>query len=213
MGSQLIPILVSKGYQTVALVRSGSESKLPAGCLIVTGNALEGASYEAHVRPGDVFVHLVGVAHPGPGKERAFVEIDKRSAEEAIRVAASRGANHFVYVSVAQPAPVMKAYVDVRMQCESLIRQAGLAATILRPWYVLGPGHRWPLILAPFYYLAEHIPATRKGARRLGLVTIGQMAGALAAAVDSLPTNVRVLEVPDIRESARTQIAHARTSS
>ena len=48
-------------------------------------------------------------------------------------------------------------------------------ATVLRPWYVLGPGHRWPLALVPFYKLAEHIPATAEGARRLGLLRLSEM--------------------------------------
>jgi uncharacterized protein YbjT (DUF2867 family) len=52
---------------------------------------------------------------------------------------------HFVYVSVAHPAPAMKAYIEVRSRCEEIIRASGLNTTILRPWYVLGPGHYWPL--------------------------------------------------------------------
>jgi uncharacterized protein YbjT (DUF2867 family) len=104
-------------------------------------------------------------------------------------------------VSVAHPAPVMRAYVDVRMRGEAAIEAAGLAATILRPWYVLGPGHRWPLALVPLAALAERIPATRDAARRLGFVTLPQMVAALVAAVESPPaTGVRrVVDVPAIR--------------
>ena len=61
----------------------------------------------------------------------------------------SAGVQHFVYISVAHPAPMMKAYIEVRSQCEAMIRQSGMNATILRPWYVLGPGHRWPYLLLP----------------------------------------------------------------
>ena len=45
----------------------------------------------------------------------------------------------------------MKAYIEVRKECEAEIQDAGLTATILRPWYVLGPGHRWPVLLKPMY--------------------------------------------------------------
>jgi uncharacterized protein YbjT (DUF2867 family) len=38
-----------------------------------------------------------------------------------------------VYVSVAQPAPVMHAYLAVRGEGEKLIRLAGLTMTALRP--------------------------------------------------------------------------------
>jgi hypothetical protein len=30
-----------------------------------------------------------------------------------------------------------------------MIGQSGLNTTILRPWYVLGPGHYWPYLLKP----------------------------------------------------------------
>src|SRR6266480_6178781 len=41
-------------------------------------------------------------------------------------------------VSVAHPAPAMKAYIEVRTRCEELIRTSGLHTTILRPWYSAG---------------------------------------------------------------------------
>ncbi len=74
-----------------------------------------------------------------------------------------------------------------------------MKATILRPWYVLGPGRRWPLMLLPMYWLFGALPGTRDSARRLGLVTIDQMVAALAGAVDRPAEGVRVLEVPEIR--------------
>jgi hypothetical protein len=70
---------------------------------------------------------------------------------------------------------------------------------ILRPWYVLGPGHRWPYRLLPFYKLMEWLPFTRSGARRLGLVTLDQMVLALVEAVESPALGVRIMEVPEIR--------------
>jgi uncharacterized protein YbjT (DUF2867 family) len=77
---------------------------------------------------------------------------------------------------------------------------SGLNSTILRPWYVLGPGHLWPYTLLPLYWLLEHVPATREGARRLGLVKLSEMVRALVAAVESPQAGVRVLEVPQIRD-------------
>ena len=106
---------------------------------------------------------------------------------------------HFVYLSVAQPAPVMQAYVSVRREGEERIRASGLAATMLRPWYVLGPGHRWPWLLIPFYAVLSIIPSTSQGARRLGLVTRAQMVAALIRAVEDPPQGVRIVEVPKIR--------------
>lgn len=199
MGQRLIPELVGRGHTVRALVRPGSERKLPQGATPVFGDALRGETYAALIPPCDTFVQLVGVAHPSPAKAREFREIDRPSALGAIAAARANAVSHFVYLSVAHPAPMMKDYIAVRSECEASLRASGMNATILRPWYVLGPGHRWPYALVPFYWLAERIPATREGARRLGLVTLPQMIAALVQAVENPARGVRVVEVPEIR--------------
>jgi len=80
---------------------------------------------------------------------------------------------------------------------------ARLTATVLRPWYVIGPGHRWPLLLKPFYAIAELVPAWRGGARRLGLVTLDQMVRAIVRAVEQPPPSgtIRIVDVAGIAGS------------
>ena len=163
------------------------------------GNALDGSSYRDRIKPATTFVQLVGVSHPSPAKAAEFRSIDLVAGREATAAAVSAGIQHLIYVSVAHPAPMMKAYIAVRAECETLIRGSGLNATILRPWYVRGPGHRWPYVLVPAYWLLERISSTREGARRLGLVTLEQMLQALTDTVESPSTGVRVLGVPEIR--------------
>jgi nucleoside-diphosphate-sugar epimerase len=80
-----------------------------------------------------------------------------------------------------------------------MVRQSGLSATILRPWYVLGPGRRWPLILKPIYWLMEQIPSTRESAQRLGLITLEQVVAALTYSIENPPEGMRTLSVPEIR--------------
>ncbi len=202
IGSRLAGMLAGRGHRVRALVRPGSERKLPAGCEAVVGDALHGLSYAPRIAPADTFVHLVGVSHPSPAKAEEFLRVDLASVAAAVPAAVTAGISHFVYVSVAHPAPAMRAYVAARVRGEALIRESGLAATLLRPWYVLGPGHRWPLLLVPFYQLAERLPATREPARRIGLGTLAQMLAALVHAVETPVAGIRVLDVPAIRECA-----------
>ena len=199
MGLRLIPRLLERGHQVRALVRPGSEKKLRAGCTAVLGNALDGNSYADKIAPADTFVQLVGVAHPSPAKAEEFHKVDLVSGLGAVAAAKTAGIRHFVYLSVAHPAPTMKAYIAVRSECEAAIAAAGLNATILRPWYVLGPGHWWPYLLIPMYKLAELPPQTREGALRLGLVTLEQMVTALSAAVENPAHGIRIVTVPEIR--------------
>jgi uncharacterized protein YbjT (DUF2867 family) len=199
LGSNLIPILLERGHRVRALVRPNSKGKVTAGCEVVSGDPLDANSYRNLIRPADTFIHLVGVPRPSPSKGEQFRAVDLVSAREAINVAAGLGLQHFIYLSVAHPAPMMKSYIAVRAECEQMIHQLRLNATILRPWYVLGPGHRWPCALLPFYKLMEWLPFTRSTAQRLGLVTLEQMVLALVEAVESPACGVRIAEVPEIR--------------
>jgi nucleoside-diphosphate-sugar epimerase len=203
VGRPLITQLLASGHEVRALVRSGSEKKLPPGCHAIPGNALDGKSYASKIAPADTFVHLVGVSHPNPSKAAEFRSIDLASGQSAVDAARSAGVRHFVYISVAHPAPIMKAYIEVRSQCEALVCQSGMDATILRPWYILGPGHRWPYFLIPIYKVLELVPATQAGAARLGLVTQTQMVQSLWHAIETPAQGVRIVEVPEIRSIQR----------
>ena len=202
LGTPLIRALVDRGHSVRALVRPGSEKKLPAGVTAVSGDALDASSYAARLAPSDTFVQLVGVSHPSPSKAAEFQAIDRASALGAIAAARQAGVRHFIYLSVAQPSPIMKSYQSVRAECEAALLESGggrMNVTIVRPWYVLGRGHRWPYVLLPMYWLCERIPSTREGARRLGLVTLGQMTQTLVSAVENPSIGARFVEVPQIR--------------
>jgi uncharacterized protein YbjT (DUF2867 family) len=205
MGRRLSAELLSRGHTVRALVRHGSEGRAATGCEVVVADPFRPESYSGHVAGCDTFVQLIGVAHPSPAKAAQFRSVDLASAKASLSAARQAGVRHFVYVSVAQPAPVMRAYIAVRSEAEAAIRASGLNATVLRPWYVLGPGRRWPVMLLPMYWLFGALPATRDSARRLGLVTERQMIAALARAVERPADGVRIVEVPEIRATRLTR--------
>jgi uncharacterized protein YbjT (DUF2867 family) len=203
IGRRLIPLLVRREHAVKAVVRPGSENKLPRDVTAVVADPLRAGSYTEAIRGCDTFVHLIGVPHPSPAKAAEFRAVDLPSVEVAVKAAGDARVRHFIYLSVAQPAPMMHAFIAVRAEGEALLRASGMKATFVRPWYVLGPAHRWPYALVPFYWIAERLPPTREGARRLGLITISQMLNALVWAVENAPVDdVRVLDVPRIRELA-----------
>ena len=199
MGSRLIPLLVQRGHQVKVLVRQGSEKKFPGSVTRVTGDALKNGSYTQQVRGADTFMHLIGVPHPSPAKAKEFREIDFVSAQVALKAAREVSVRHFIYLSVAHPAPMMRAFIEVRSECEAMIRTSGISATFLRPWYVLGPGHRWPYVLIPFYWLLGRLPFTKQSAQRLGLIRLSQMINALVWSVEKPANGIRIMDVPDVR--------------
>lgn len=184
LGRALVPELLARGHSVRALVRDANRAGLPPAVELVEGDALRAETFTHRVRPCDALVHLVGTRKPAPWKAESFRRVDRAAALASLEAARAADVRHFIFLSVAQPAPAMRAYVAVRAECEAAIERSGVAATFVRPWYVLGPGHRWPLVLAPVYALLERIPSTRESALRLGLVRLEQVVAALVEAVE-----------------------------
>jgi uncharacterized protein YbjT (DUF2867 family) len=115
--------------------------------------------------------------------------------------AAAAGVAHFVYVSVTMTGSgVMAAYENVRKKGEEICRQIQLNCTFIRPWYVIGPGHYWPVLLLPLYGIAELVPSWRRKARAMSFVSLRQMINSLIVAVESDPSPLRIMELREIRK-------------
>lgn len=205
IGKKLIKALLKENYNIIALSRKGSESKIPDGCKIVFGDALNADSYQHLIKPATIFIHLIGVAHPSPSKKEQFKKIDLVSIQQAVKAANRSGISHFVYLSVAQyPTSIMKDYQRVRAEGENLLRRAGIKSSFVRPWYVLGPGHWWPLLLKPLFWIFRFIPSLKEKSEKLDTVTIRQMINTLTYAVKHPPANgLMTYDVAEIKNTRR----------
>lgn len=202
IGRHLVPELIARGHTVRALVRASSIGKLPAGAEVVIGDALDSDTFSHFIAPSDTFTQLVGVPRPSPTKAEQFRRIDLVAIRESVRAVIEASVRHFIYLSVAQPAPVMKDYIAVRAEGERLLRESGVAATFVRPWYVLGPGHWWPYALLPLYWIWGAFPAHRDTAARLHPVKLADIVRAIADAVGREADGIRVIEAPAIRAGA-----------
>jgi len=203
IGQHLIPLLLARGHRVRVLTRDQSLGRVPNGASGTAGDALNAESVAGAMRPGDTVIHLVGTPHPSPSKADQFEKVDLVSIRSTVGAARKIGIAHLVYVSVAQPAPIMQAFLWVRMLGETMIREAGLTASIVRPWYVLGPGHWWPKLIRPLYKLADMVPTLQPIVERLGLLNIDQMVTAMVYAVENPPQSGqrRIYDVPAIRRA------------
>jgi len=125
----LAPVLLERGHSVRGLVRPWSVSKLPPGVTPVVGDALDASTFVEHIAPSDTFIQLVGVAHPSPAKAEQFRRVDLASIHQSVRAAKMTSIAHFIYLSVAMPAPVMKDYIAVREEGERLLRWSGIPST------------------------------------------------------------------------------------
>ena len=202
IGKRLTKLLLQRGHKVIALVRKGSEHKVVAGATIIAADPFDPGSFQSFIPKGSVFIQLLGVSHPSPKKAQQFKEIDLRSIKASADAAAMAEASHFVYISVAMtPSKIMAAYQAVRKEGEEYSKSKKLNCTFIRPWYVLGPGHYWPVLLLPLYGAAELISTWRQKARAMALVTIDQMLRTLITAVEAVPEPLRIIEIKQIRNS------------
>jgi len=202
IGSRLIKKLLKKNYRVIALVRKGSEHKLPGGAEALVGNPFDAKTFAEQIPEGSIFIQLLGVPHPSPKKAGLFKEIDLKSVKASADAAASANLLHFIYVSVAMaPSDFMKAYQDACREGEEYCLNKNLNCTFIRPWYVLGPGHWWPILLLPLYGIAELVPSLRPKARTRALVTINQMLRTLLNTVEQKPVAHSIIEIKNIRRA------------
>lgn len=102
----------------------------------------------------------------------------------------------------------MQDYQQCRAEGEAAILATQIPATMIRPWYVVGPGHYWPLLLQPLFTILEWIPATSKKAKALRLVTLKQMLQTLLYSVENVPAaGVRIIEIDEIKKSGSDSTA------
>lgn len=199
IGSKLIMSLQNGQFDIRALVRKGSENKLPSGCEMVIGNALDASSYQDKIKPSSTFVHLVGVSHPSPAMGEQFRKIDLVSIREAAKAAVYAQVNHFIYLSVSMyPAKIMKDFQQVRAEGEQILLQTGLRTSFVRPWYVLGPGHLWPILLQPLLFVAKYA-GKKEAAENLSTVTLKQITNTLVYAIGNPPEKNTIYDVKKIK--------------
>ncbi len=124
MDQQLIPLLLARGHRVRVVARESSAGHVPAGAVPVIGDALNEESVAGALQLDDTLIHLVGTPHPNPAKVREFQQVDLASIRATVIAAKRVGISHLVYVSIAQPAPVTRAYLAVRAMGEAIIKHS-----------------------------------------------------------------------------------------
>ena len=91
IGRPLIGALLEKGFSVHALVRPGSQARLPSAALPVMGDALDASTFASAIPPGAALIHLVGTPHLNPAKAAEFQRVDLGSIRAATAAAQRAG--------------------------------------------------------------------------------------------------------------------------
>jgi len=204
VGRGALPLLLEAGHDLRALVRAGSERKLPLHqrCTPITGNPLDVSSVTRALEGCDAVVHLLGIRRKETKSTGlTYDDVDVGSVRVMVEAMQAAGVRRILLLSAG--AIGKSVYVQCKGRAEKVVRDAELAWTIYRPSFVLGPGQEWPRILEPALALLGLLPGQMGDvARRARAVTREELAGSMAWALDHPESAGRIYDVPAIREVA-----------
>lgn len=168
---------------------------------IVQADVHDPASLQRLMAGCDAVVNLVAILHGRPADfERTHVELPRRIAE-ACRAA---GIARLVHVSAlgvpdGDPATAPSNYLRSKARGEAVLRESGLAATILRPSVIFGADDRFLNLFAQLQALAPFVPLAGAQAR-FQPVWVEDVAAAIVAALERPETAGRTYECVGPRE-------------
>ncbi len=200
IGRYAVRALVQRGWRVRVAVRrvhAAVDVKLagpPGWVEIVQANVRYPASVAAALDGADAVVNLVGILF-----ERGAQTYSAAQAEGAATVAkaaAAAGISRFVQVSAIGADPrSASAYARTKAAAETAVRAAIPSAIILRPSIVFGPEDGFFNRFAAMARSAPALPAIGGGKTRFQPVFVGDVAEAIAAAVDNAAHAGRTFEL------------------
>lgn len=197
MGRRLIPRLLERGHRVRAIAPAGIGREASLG--LREGDRKRARRGVAR-QTGAPLRHLCAPGRRGPSLSLQGASVPRGRS----RVVPFRGGRRASERDLALRLRERRAAGtgDEGLRASARGRGGASAGTRLPrhlPQTLLGPGHRWPYLLLPGYWLLERLPATRETALRIGLVTLEQMMTALVQAVENPPSGVRIVDVAGIR--------------
>ncbi len=191
LGQAVCNQLAKAGYRITVPTRRYDKAKhlltLPT-CQIIEANIHDRATLGRLVSGQDIVVNLLGVLHSKPGKPYGQnFRVNHVEFPKALCTAMSKhGAKRIVHVSalgvgVQNPAPSM--YLRSKTDGEAVVKDSGLAWTILRPSVVFGREDKFLNTFASLAKIAPFIPLAGADAR-FQPVSVSDVAKAVFACVE-----------------------------
>jgi NADH dehydrogenase len=146
-------------------------------------NILDEARLAPAIAGADAVVNLVGILHES-GRQR-FDLIHREGAARLATLARAAGVKHFVHISAIGADPASpSSYARTKAEGEQMVRAAFPEAVILRPSVVFGPEDDFFNRFASLAVLLPALPLIGGGKTRFQPVFVGDVAKAVAAALD-----------------------------
>ena len=148
----------------------------------VQANLRYPASVEAAMRDSEVTVNLVGILTAGGAQ--SFDAVQAKGAETIAKAAAAVGARMVHISAIGADANSPSGYGRSKAAGEQAVLAAVPSATILRPSVVFGPEDQFTNRFAALARMSPALPLIGGGVTRMQPVYVGDVATAVADAVD-----------------------------
>ena len=141
VGGRLIPTLLDRGHEVVALVRDADGYQPPSDVHVVEGDLLEPETLPPAFRIGtdsvDAAYYLVHSMDGGPGYE----ERDRNCARNFAEAASAAGLSRVVYLGgLGEDREGLSEHLQSRREVERVLAEGSYALTTLRAAIVIGAG-------------------------------------------------------------------------
>ena len=143
VGGQVVRDLVGAGHSVTALVRKGSEQKLPESVagkvLVVTGESADSNSYREPLSSCNAVINLPGLLREFPKKGITFEEVHYLGTKSLADESAKLGGLRFLQMSALGVRPGVKTkYQETKFRAEEYLKTTRLRWTIFRPSLMFG---------------------------------------------------------------------------
>ena len=141
VGSRLVPTLLDRGHEVVALVRDADGYAPPEGVRVVEGDLLEpdtlAPAFEIDGNPIDAAYYLVHSMDGGPGYE----ERDRNCATNFVEAASAAGVDRVIYLGgLGEDREELSEHLRSRREVERILATGDPALTTLRAAIIIGAG-------------------------------------------------------------------------
>ncbi|WP_144798452.1 NAD(P)H-binding protein [Halorubrum depositum] len=141
VGTRLVPTLLDRGHEVVALVRDADDYAAPAGARVVEGDLLEPdtlpPAFEVDGDPVDTAYYLVHSMDGGPGYE----ERDRDCATNFVEAASAAGVDRVIYLGgLGEDREELSEHLRSRREVERILATGDPDLTTLRAAIIIGAG-------------------------------------------------------------------------
>lgn len=143
VGRKILCDLLKEGYHIRALIRPGSESKLPSSIEgrieKVYGDITDLKSLKEKIKGCSAVIHLPGIIREFPKKGLTYELIHYNGAKNVIDIAVKEGTERFILMSALGVKPDgVSNYQISKYKAEEYLKNSGLKYTIFRPSVIFG---------------------------------------------------------------------------